>query len=162
MTSIAWGREKAHGGQDINPAFVAATVIVVPLAIVMIGAIWSDLKTTRRDKADGVLASWAGLRLTRRELIMGYGADAAHIPLAGLHAAVVDYRQARPLRRIQLSVEGRGTAIHRRQPYSEGASTEARKLALLLNKLRPAGSRTPPAHPKPRSRPLDRLAEQSV
>ena len=128
-------------GGRLNPAFVAATVIVVPLAIVMIGAIWSDLKTTRRDKADGVLASWAGLRLTRRELIMGYGADAAHIPLAGLQAAVVD--SGSTPRRIQLSVAGQGTAIHRRQPYSEGASTEARKLALLLNNFARRQQNTP-------------------
>ena len=127
-------------GKIVNPALLAAMIVVVPLAVAMLGAIWTEARTSRRDRADGVVLTWAGLRLSRTELILGHGADATHIPLAGLHAEVVNTTGDSPTQ-VHLTIVGHGPAIHRYRPLSYGASTEARKLAMLLNML--AASRAP-------------------
>lgn len=120
-------------GVIANPAFIAAIIIVVPLAVAMLGAIWTEVRTSRRDRADGVVITWAGLRLSRTELILGYGPDAAHMPLTGLHAAVVTTSGSPG--QVHLTIDGHDPAIHRYRPHSYGADTEARKLAMLLNVL---------------------------
>jgi hypothetical protein len=120
-------------GEIVNPAFIAAAIIVAPMAVAILGVIWTDLRTSRRDKADGVVVSWAGLRLSRHELIVGYEPDATHIPRAGLHAAVVT--TGNPPTQVQLTIDGHGPAIYQCRPYSYGASTDARKVALLLNMI---------------------------
>ena len=40
----------------VNPALIAAMIIVVPLAVAMLGAIWTEARTSRRDRADGVVS----------------------------------------------------------------------------------------------------------
>ena len=120
-------------GENVNPALAAAAVVVVPLAVALFAAIWTDLRTSRRDRADGVVVTWAGLRLSRRELILGYEPAATRIPLAGLHAEVTTTGD--PPTQLHLTIHGHGPAIHRDRPYSYGAGTDARKLAILLNML---------------------------
>ncbi len=120
-------------GAIVNPAIIAAAIIVVPMAVALAGAMWTELRTSRRDRADAVVTTWAGLRLSRTELILGYKSDATRIPLAGLHAAVTTTGD--PPTQVILTIGGRSTAIDRRRPYSYGASTDARTLAMLLNML---------------------------
>ena len=60
-------------GEIANLAIIAAMIIVVPLAVAMLGAIWTEVRTSRRDRAEGIVITWAGLRLSRDELILGYG-----------------------------------------------------------------------------------------
>jgi len=118
-------------GEIVNPASIAAIIIVVPLAVALVGAMWSDVGTSLRDKADGVVVTWAGLRLSRTELILGSEPAATRIPLAGLHAAVTTTGD--PPTQVHLTIDGHGDAIYRSRAYSYGASTDARKLAMLLN-----------------------------
>ena len=118
----------------VNPALVAAMIVVVPLAVAMLGAIWTEVRTSRRDRAEGVVITWAGLRLSREELILGHGPDATRIPLTGLHAAVVNTSGDSPMQ-VHLTIDGHGPAIHLYRPHSYGANTEACKLAMLLNML---------------------------
>ena len=118
-------------GKIVNPALLAAMIVVVPLAVAMLGAIWAEARTSRRDRADGVVVSWAGLRLSRTELILGSEPAATRIPLAGLHAAVTTTGD--PPTQVHLTIDGHGDAIYRSRAYSYGASTDARKLAMLLN-----------------------------
>ena len=120
-------------GAIINPAIIAAAIIAVPMAVALVGAMWTDLRTSRRDRADGVVTTWAGLRLSRTELILGYQPAATRIPLAGLHAAVMTTGD--PPAQVSLTIDGHGAAIERQRPYSYGASTDARMLAMLLNML---------------------------
>ena len=115
----------------VNPALVAAMIVVVPLAVAMLGAIWAEARTSRRDRADGVVVSWAGLQLSRTELILGSEPAATRIPLAGLHAAVTTTGD--PPTQVHLTIDGHGDAMYRSRAYSYGASTDARKLAMLLN-----------------------------
>jgi hypothetical protein len=121
-------------GDVVSPALIAAMIIVVPLGIAMFGAISTDIRTSRRDSADGVIATWAGMRLSREALILGHGPDATRIPVTGLRAAVANTTGNSPAW-VHLTIDGHGPAIHLCRPYSYGASGDARKLAILLNML---------------------------
>jgi hypothetical protein len=125
-------------GSSVSPAFIAAVIITVPIVVAMIGEILADISRERRDKADGVVASWAGLRITRNQLVMGYHPDAKRIPLAGLSADVE--QTGSPVRhlhdrRVHLTIELPGDAIDRWQPYSCGTCIEAQKFAIAVNQL---------------------------
>lgn len=125
-------------GPQVSPAFIAVAIITVPILVAMIGAIAADIAQERRDRADGVVATWAGLRATRQQLVMGYHKDARRIPLAGLNVDVEE--TGSPVRRhhdrrIHLSIERAGMAIDRWQPYSHGTSQAAHQFAIMVNML---------------------------
>lgn len=125
-------------GPHVSPAFIAVAIITVPILVAMIGAIAADIAQERRDRADGVVATWAGLRATRQQLVMGYHKDARRIPLDGLNVDVEE--TGSPVRRhhdhrIHLSIKRAGTAIDRWQPYSHGTSHAAHQFAVMLNVL---------------------------
>jgi len=125
-------------GSSVSPAFIAAMIMAVPLLVAVVGAIAGDLEQGRRDRAEGVVASWAELRITSSHLIMGYHRNAERIPLAGLRASVTETGSTERRchdRRVHLAIEPGGKTIHRCQPHSYGASTEARKFAVLINLL---------------------------
>ena len=125
-------------GPHLSPAFIAVAIITVPILVAMVGAIAADVAQERRDRADGVVVSWAGLRATRHQLVMGYHKNARRIPLDGLNVDVEE--TGSPVRshhnhRIHLSIQRAGTAIDRWQPYSRGASQAAHQFAIMLNVL---------------------------
>jgi len=125
-------------GPHASPAFIAVAIITVPIVVAMVGAIAADVAQERRDRADGVVATWAGLRATRQQLVMGYHKGARRIPLDGLNVDVEE--TGSPVRRhhdrrIHLSIERAGTAIDRWQPYSHGTSQAAHQFAIMLNVL---------------------------
>jgi len=125
-------------GPHLSPAFIAVAIITVPILVAMVGAIAADVAQERRDRADGVVVSWAGLRATRHQLVMGYHKNARRIPLDGLAVDVEE--TGSPVRRlhnhrIHLSIQRAGTAIDRWQPYSQGTSQAAHQFAIMLNVL---------------------------
>jgi hypothetical protein len=110
--------------------------IAIPLAMVMVIAFVCEQYQQRRDRADGVLMSWAGLRLTRSHLIVGSGRDAERLPVGALSAKVdVTRSPNRPDDEVHLVITNAGADIRRRQPYSYGASGNAQMFAIKLNLL---------------------------
>lgn len=125
-------------GPHVSPAFIAVVIITVPILVAMVGAIVADVGQERRDRADGVVATWAGLRATRHQLVMGYHKNARRIPLDGLNVDIEE--TGSPVRRhhnrrVHLSIQRAGTAIDRWQPYSHGTSRSAHQFAIMLNVL---------------------------
>jgi len=125
-------------GTHLSPAFIAFAIITVPVLVAMVGAIAADVAQERRDRVDGVVASWAGLRATRQQLVMGYHKGARRIPLDGLYVDVEETGSTvrrHHDHRVHLSIEHAGTAIDRWQPYSHGTSQAAHQFAIMLNML---------------------------
>ena len=125
-------------------AFVVGLMIpVVVIVLVMVWGFATGLWHGSRNRAEGVIAEWARLRITPTELILGYGKNALRFPLAGLSAKVEGSgAQARSgrlggndNRRIHVIIEGPGTAIVRtkkaRATYNGDA--QARQFAATLN-----------------------------
>jgi hypothetical protein len=120
----------------LSPALIG--VLLVPLVIMMAAAIVTEQWQRRRDRADDVLMTWDDLRLTRSHLMVGFRSDAPRIPLAGLEANVgitASPGQADDACTVHLTIEGAGHNIHRRQPYSYGASGGAQMFAIKFNSL---------------------------
>jgi hypothetical protein len=96
-----------------------------------------------KPRAAGVVANWYGLRVTRSELIEGYGNNARRHPLAGLTARVEDSGTkahrggGRDDRRVHVIIEGPNTAVvkTRRVGGTYNADTAARKFAATFNVL---------------------------
>lgn len=125
--------------------FVAAIIFIVVYRI----------RNSKANARDGVIADWAGIRMTRTELIEGYKENAPRHPLAGLTARVensggvtsnVDGYMAGGMgrittetddnRQVHLIVEGPNTAIFKTvsAKYQGGnADASARQFATALN-----------------------------
>jgi hypothetical protein len=88
---------------------------------------------TEQNHADGVIFSFYELRLTRTELIRGYGPGTPRIPLYGLTATVRDSDSATG--RVHVGINGPGTRFE----YSVadtalgGTTRDAKQFANLLN-----------------------------
>lgn len=137
----------------LGHAWIAA--IALPLAIVMAVAFIVEHHQRRRDRVDGVLMSWDDLRLTRSHLIVGTGRDAQRFAIRGLSAKVdVTRSPDRPDDEVHLVIRNAGRDIHRRQPYSYGASGNAQMFAIKFNLLS--------GHPRTLSETAARGVEQAA
>lgn len=125
-------------GAHVSPALIGAVIIAVPVLVAVVGAVAAEFAHQWRDRVDGVVATWAGLRVTSHQLVMGYHRNARRIPLDGLNVDVQETGSTvrrHHNRRIHLSIERAGTAIDRWQPYSYAASHAAHQFAVVLNLL---------------------------
>ncbi|WP_328350367.1 hypothetical protein OG976_15675 [Mycobacterium sp. NBC_00419] len=121
-----------------SPGFIAFAIVAVPILVAMVGAVSAQVAQKLRDRADGVVTTWAGLRITHQQLVMGYHDNARRIPLAGLRVDIEE--TGSPVRRhhnhrIHLTIEHDGTAIDRWQPYSRTTRRAAQRFAVQLNLL---------------------------
>lgn len=83
-----------------------------------------------QNRAEGVICDFYELRLSRTELIQGYGTDARRIPLQGLAATVTKKNG------VDVTIEGPDTKIVCSMPYDVIAGFNpwrARQFAALLN-----------------------------
>ncbi|BBZ12547.1 DUF2510 domain-containing protein [Mycobacterium branderi] len=124
--------------------FVAVIVFVVVYRI----------RANKANARDGVIADWAGIRMTRTELIEGYKENAPRHPLAGLTARVENSgsvtstvrgsvyggsgnvaTDSQDNRQVHLIVEGPNTAITKTvsAKYGGNADASARQFATALN-----------------------------
>ncbi|WP_431235495.1 hypothetical protein ACQ856_14130 [Mycolicibacterium psychrotolerans] len=119
----------------ISPVMVA--ILVAPFALLGIAAVVFDLSQSRRNRRDGVLATWGDLRITKSLLIVGCRHNAVRIPLTGLAATVTETgSSADPTsHRVRVTIDDRaGEPIYREQPYSYGSIGAARTFEILLNR----------------------------
>ena len=87
-----------------------------------------DFDPTKRNRADGVIFSFHGLRLTRTELIRGYGEHTQRIPLQGLSASLVGGHT------VQIRIDGPGTMFFYRNAFdADFNQCRAQQFAALLN-----------------------------
>lgn len=116
--------------------------LIVPFVLLGITAVFFDLSQSRRNRRDGVLATWGELRITKSLLIVGCRQDAVRIPLAGLSATVTETGSTGDpnSHRVRVTIDDRaGESLHREQPYSYGSIGAARTFEILLNRAaRPA------------------------
>ncbi|GBE64535.1 hypothetical protein MFM001_09970 [Mycobacterium sp. MFM001] len=124
--------------------FVAVIVFVVVYRI----------RASKANARDGVIADWAGIRMTQTELIEGYKDNAPRHPLAGLTARVENSggvtsdvggymaggmgritTETKDNRQVHLIVEGPNTAIIKTvsAKYGGNADSSARQFATALN-----------------------------
>ncbi len=113
-------------------------ILAAPILVALVGAISGYVAQELRDRADGVVATWAGLRITEHQLVLGYHANARRIPLRGLHVDVEE--TGSPLRRqhnhrVHLTIDGDGSPIDRWQPYSRANRRSAQHFAATLTTM---------------------------
>ncbi|BBX09359.1 hypothetical protein MAIC_41620 [Mycolicibacterium aichiense] len=111
--------------------------LFVPFALLGIAAVVFDLSQSRRNRRDGVLATWSDLRITQSLLIVGHGRNAARMPLAGLATTVTETgSSADPTSHLVRVVikDIAGESLCREQPYSYGSVGAARTFEILLNR----------------------------
>ena len=117
---------------------VMAAVLIAPFALALFAAVMIDLSQSRRDRIDGIVATWADLRITQSFLVVGYHRSARRIPLDGLEVTVTTAGapgDAPGTYRAILTVTGaEGEPIERSQPGSTGAITTAQMFAILVNR----------------------------
>lgn len=121
-----------------SPGFIAVAIVTVPILVAVVGAISGYVAQELRDRADGVVATWAGLRLTRHQLVLGYHANARRVPLHGLRVDVEE--TGSPVRRhhnhrVHLTIDVDGSPIDRWQPYSRASSRSAQRFATTLTTM---------------------------
>ena len=135
---------------QISPVMVA--VLAAPFILLGIVAVLRDVAQSRRDRTDGVVASWGELRVTNSFLLLGYHANVRRIPLAGLTFTVSE--TASPAvdaegRLVHVSVAGSdGEILTSSQPHTYGSVTGARMFEILANRAsapaRPVVAEAPP------------------
>ncbi|KDF01055.1 hypothetical protein Y900_019485 [Mycolicibacterium aromaticivorans JS19b1 = JCM 16368] len=114
-----------------------AATLFAPFALLGIAAVVFDLSQSRRNRRDGVLATWGDLRMTTSLLIVGRGRSAARIPLAGLAATVTETGSSGDptSHRVRVVIDHiAGESFCREQPYSYGSIGAARTFEILLNR----------------------------
>lgn len=121
-----------------SPGLIAFTILAVPILVAMVGAISGYIAQELRNRADGVVATWAGLRITPQQLVLGYHANARRIPLHGLRVNVEE--TGSPVRRhhnrrVHLTIEVDGAPIDRWQPYSRASRRSAHRFATTLTTM---------------------------
>lgn len=133
-------------------------ILILVLAVVAV-IVYLGIQNAKQDKADGVVATFAGLRLTPTELIEGYGKDAIRHPVAGLTARVEDSgalnrritatrivaigvfalaaKKKQDDREVYLTIEGPTTGILKtvEMKKNKDAGTQARLFANRINLL---------------------------
>jgi hypothetical protein len=92
----------------------------------------------KQNRAEGVIYHFYELRLTRTELIKGYGTDAMRIPLRGLTATVTNTGSSTDHsddRRVHITIEGPHTKFvySMAEGFLSFATRTARQFAALLN-----------------------------
>lgn len=118
-----------------HPALWGALIFGLLLVAAFAVSATSDSLRIRTDRCDGVVASFAGLRLTASHLIVGQSKDAERIPLAGLSVGVKQTESAGGAD-VVVTVRGAGQMIERREPLSYGAGAEAQTFAIMFSRAR--------------------------
>lgn len=149
-----------------------AVIFCIGIAALVVFVVWRAKSRTKENSADGVIATLAlpdgALRLTRTELIEGWGDTALRHPIANLNASVEDSGTVNrrltvtriaalgPLalalpkklddRELYLMVEGPDTVILRQVAVrkSPAIGKQAREFAMRLNQLSTAASKSAP------------------
>jgi hypothetical protein len=116
--------------------------VIIILVVLSIGtAVVHGIHEANKNREEGVIADFEGLRFTRTELIEGYWRNATRHSLAGLSARVEDtgikahLGRGRDDRRVHVIVEGPHTAIvhSKRVGDTLNADARARQFVTRLN-----------------------------
>ncbi len=123
----------------MDPRFSSVMLVAIfaPFALFGIAAVIVDLSQSRRNRNNGVIASWGDLRLTGSDLIVGNHRSARRIPLAGLTARVTETHTSTTgpqAHVVSVVVESPAGALRRTQPYSYGSITAARMFEIQFNR----------------------------